>query len=201
MQKNYKSVSNESAFSPLGLSDEPLSAEASLFNIMETKDISFATNYFVTSEGKVFSKNYCKRHYCQEMALHPSISGYPKVNLRVNGKTKAFLVHRLVAKAFIPNPKKLDQVNHLDFHKYNNYVENLEWCTPLQNLQYTLNHGRGNRVIGEAHGKHKLVDKDIIQIRKIYSEKRLMRKEIAEIFKVSPATISSVVKRLTWKHI
>ena len=63
--------------------------------------------------------------------------GYECVNLR-NGKTrKSFLVHRLVAKAFIDNPNKLEEVNHKDENKLNNHVNNLEWCNHLENMRYS----------------------------------------------------------------
>ena len=57
--------------------------------------------------------------------------GYPLVSLsHINdGKNnKMFSVHRLVAKAFIPNPNNLPQVNHIDGNKQNNHYTNLEWC-------------------------------------------------------------------------
>lgn len=65
-------------------------------------------------------------------------NGYLRVSLN-NDKTKhkRFLVHRLVAVAFIPNPDNLPQVNHIDGNKANNSVSNLEWCSPLQNLMHS----------------------------------------------------------------
>lgn len=63
-------------------------------------------------------------------------SGYVGVDLFKNGKYKHMLVHRLVAIAFIPNPKNLPCINHKDENKKNNNVENLEWCTYSYNNSY-----------------------------------------------------------------
>lgn len=60
-------------------------------------------------------------------------NGYCQVNLSKNNQVKFYLVHRLVANAFIPNPNNLPQVNHKDENKTNNYIENLEWCTQSYN--------------------------------------------------------------------
>ena len=51
-------------------------------------------------------------------------------------KKKALLVHRLVAKAFLPNPDNCPVVNHIDEDKQNNNVSNLEWCTQSYNVNY-----------------------------------------------------------------
>ena len=56
---------------------------------------------------------------------------------------KGFLVHRLVAQAFIPNPDDCAVVNHKDGNKSNNSTENLEWCT----YQDNTNHAHENKMI------------------------------------------------------
>ena len=66
----------------------------------------------------------------------PNKQGYMLISLSKNSKCKNFSVHRLVAKAFIPNPNNFPQVNHKDENKANNEVSNLEWCTCAYNNSY-----------------------------------------------------------------
>jgi hypothetical protein len=66
----------------------------------------------------------------------PDKDGYPVVWLSEDGSKKNCKVHRLVAEAFIPNKKKLPQINHKDEDKTNNHISNLEWCTCAYNCNY-----------------------------------------------------------------
>lgn len=61
-------------------------------------------------------------------------SGYVRVCLCKDGYQKNFLLHRLVAKAFIPNVENYRCINHKDGNKRNNMVENLEWCSHSMNI-------------------------------------------------------------------
>lgn len=64
-------------------------------------------------------------------------NGYMTIMLTDNGKYELEYVHRAVASAFLPNPSKLEQVNHIDHDRQNNRAENLEWCTAMYNVQYS----------------------------------------------------------------
>lgn len=55
-----------------------------------------------------------------------------------------FFRHRLVAEHFIPNPQKLEQINHKDSNKANNTVDNLEWCSPRENTIHSILNGKAN---------------------------------------------------------
>ena len=70
--------------------------------------------------------------------------GYRKVNLYRFGKMKTVQIHRLVAKAFIPNPYNLREVNHKNGDKTDNRVENLEWCTSQYNTKHAYDNNLGN---------------------------------------------------------
>ena len=68
---------------------------------------------------------------------------YLKVNMRNDmGETKNVKVHRLVAKYFIPNPDNKPCVNHKDFNRCNNHVDNLEWVTHKENSDHMNEAGR-----------------------------------------------------------
>ena len=85
------------------------------------------TNYEVSNLGNV--KNSKTRR-----TLKPACNGgYLSVKLRNNNSTKSFSIHRLVALHFITNPENKPQVNHIDKNRSNNNVNNLEWCTSLEN--------------------------------------------------------------------
>lgn len=65
-------------------------------------------------------------------------NGYLCVNLYCNAETKHEYIHRLVAKAFIPNTNDYKYINHIDCDKHNNKVNNLEWCTQAHNIKESI---------------------------------------------------------------
>lgn len=102
------------------------------------RDIVGFNGYQVSNLGNIRSLNYNGTKNVQ--VLKPSLSGpnrgYKSISMQVADKVVRRNVHRLVAKAFIPNPKNLPEINHIDEDGTNNKVNNLEWCDRKYNLNY-----------------------------------------------------------------
>lgn len=122
-------------------------------------------NYLIDENGTIINKNTS----CIKIGTSNNIGkGYLYVDLYKNGKRKRFYIHRLVAETFIPNPENKPYINHIDGNPKNNNVGNLEWCTPLENVEHA------SKVLGvmdaynNANYKKHLV-KLVTDLSKIYS--------------------------------
>ena len=95
-------------------------------------------------ERTVIRKNGVKLKVSGKI-LKPRVNkGYLFVTLCKNGIGRNCYLHRLVSTAFIPNPNNLPQVNHLSEDKLNNSVENLEWCSAKENINYGTRNKRSS---------------------------------------------------------
>ena len=132
---------------------------------MREKSLDFLgyPNYTITDDGKVFSLNYNHTGKKKEVKQLITNWGYFRVCLYNKvSKMKRFMVHRLVALAFLPNPYNLPQVNHKDENKQNNNVENLEWCDAV----YNMNYGTRNKRSAEKNLNRKDQSKPVRQFTK-----------------------------------
>ena len=96
-------------------------------------------NYQISNYGRVKSFKGSKPRI---LSTCKDSKGYPKATFTEDGKAKTYLIHVLVARAFIPNPDNLPVVHHKDANPKNNHVDNLQWVTYKQNLQYAYDSGR-----------------------------------------------------------
>lgn len=123
------------------------------------RDISGYEEYYSISnlgrilrkERKIWSDKNNSFSILPEKIVTPECDkeGYLRIRLTKEGEGKKFLVHRLVAQAFIPNPNNLPLVNHIDECPKNNRFDNLEWCTEA----YNSNYGTRNTRIAEKISK------------------------------------------------
>ncbi len=100
--------------------------------------------YEVSNLGRVKSLPKPKslnRRKGELIMSHGIGAGYPFIILCKNGKVKNIRIHRLVAKAFIPNLDNKPQVNHINCVKHDNKVENLEWTTQQENITHAIANG------------------------------------------------------------
>lgn len=156
--------------------------------------IEIVKNYFVTEDGKVFNKNGLHR----KTYAHPN--GYEIFPYWLDGKFKTTPVHRLVAKAYIPNPENKPCVNHIDGDKMNNHVSNLEWVTYSENTIHALELGLKIPEQGEdVHNASMSNDTCRLVCEMMQNGQR--NKEISEALGISNIVLKHIRQGLSWKHI
>ncbi len=116
---------------------------------------------------------------------------------------KTLLVHRLVAKTFIPNIHSLSHINHINGIKWDNRIENLEWVTHNYNVRHAYETGLKNpkNYKGIGNKTSKLKDNEILSMRKEYSEGNTSYSKLSKKYSISPSNVYSIIKRQTWGHI
>ena len=134
------------------------------------------------------------------MSTYKDKKGYHHITLHIGKVTKTrktFLVHRLVAQKYIPNPLNLPQVNHKDGNKSNNSVDNLEWCTGQQNVDHSVL----NKLIPLAQRKvnSKCSEEDILEIRRLRNDEHLNYYELGKQFKIAYQTAHKICTNQTYK--
>ena len=122
--------------------------------------------------------------------------GYLSVDLKIDGERMIKPVHRLVAEAFIPNPENKKQVNHIDLDKTNNTVDNLEWCTQLENMKHAKDLGVFKKTQEHKDNHSKIMSKTVSQYDKNNNliNKFNSMKEASEITGISHGNICACAK-------
>lgn len=166
--------------------------------MMELRPIQEAPGYYVC-EQFVWSKRIGEWPY--KMIGYTSDRGYLYVRLTVNCKVVAWRVHRLIALVWLgPPPPDKPVVLHKDDNPANNHYLNLKYGTCAENSRQMVERNRQNSPIGLRHGRRKLSEFDVLDIRQRRSDGETYE-EIAETYNVARETVCAIIRRKLWKHI
>lgn len=151
--------------------------------------------YQVSNYGRV--KSYHTSHGGRILKPLFTKEGYLRIDVFKDMKGKHCLIHRLVAEAFIPNVDSKPQVNHIDGHKFNNYVRNLEWATQKENQQHAVTIGL--QASGAGSYQAKFSASDVLYIRN--NPGKLNLEQLAKIFNATATTIGRIQKGKNYKTV
>jgi hypothetical protein len=167
---------------------------------MNEKPVPGLPGYTINENGDIFSYKG-KKANGHKMATVTTNCGYVHVSLvYTQGQSKPFLVHRLVAQAFIPNKDNKPQINHIDGNKQNNHFSNLEWCTRAENQLHAFETGLQDRIQGEDHVSAKLSNQDAIDIINLILN-GASNEDIAHKYELHSRYVSLIRHQKRWKHL
>lgn len=169
-------------------------------NLEETKSIcypgfSFNQDYRIDKEGNIWSP-YRGWHLVSQQEIS---KGYLRVGLMTDKGRKFFMVHRLVMEVYSPRKDSLQlQVNHIDGNKHNNHLENLEWCTGLENISHAKKNGLAKKAKGENVGGSKLTEEQVLEICDLIQSGTDSLTAIGEKYGVTKYCISDIKRKRSW---
>lgn len=158
--------------------------------------------YEVSNLGNVRSyHNFGNGLRTKPKPVKPSIDryGYQFLTLCKDTKHKKYTVHKLVASAFLENPNELPQIDHVNGIKTDNRAENLEYVSARENTIRSV--FLGLKPHGEKHKLHKLSQKNVDDIRELYSSGKYSQRKLSEMFGVSGCTIGRILRNETWREL
>lgn len=126
--------------------------------------------------------------------------GYIRARLTSDMAKKAYWLHHLVLLAFVgPRPAGMEARHFPDRNPQNNHVKNLCWGTREENCADKVVHGTDGR--GSRNGNSRLLEKDVIRMRKMYARGGWTWRTIAKEFGVSLPLVDKILRRKLWRHV
>ena len=127
--------------------------------------------------------------------------GYSQVHLYgLLGKKRDAYVHRLVAEAFLENPRNCEQVNHIDGNKKNNHVSNLEWCTNQENQIHAIKLGLRVSLKGQDNPAAKLTEEQVLDL--IHDLlNHVPYSQICKKYNCSKSTVAAIKAKRNWRYL
>ncbi len=156
--------------------------------------------YQVSNYGRV--KSFCYDAVNGRIIKPGVIKGFYNVSLRVKGKKKSFLVHKLAAEMFIPKDTDVQNVViHIDWNKTSNHISNLQWVTRDESYK------RMHKVLHETRKKAGKVvtssklSPDDVRVLKGLLQKGVKQNVIAKLFAISEMQVSRIARNENWAEI
>jgi len=183
------------------VNEETATSDFAGFLFMEIwKDVKgYEGIYQISNLGRLKVKlKFRKCRSYNEKTLNPSKDkdGYLRTALTKNGKKQMKIMHRLVAETFLENNLNYPVVNHINGIKDDNRVENLEWCSVLQNNIHAIKSGLKKSKKGENHHMCKLSSKDVLDIKE--NKYNLFQRQLALKYNISQTQISRILNNKRW---
>ena len=155
-------------------------------NLVEVRPIpGYEGLYSATSDGRIY-RHPRKRSKPGFLKLRANTL-YSRVPLWKDGVTQCHHVHRLVASAFLLNLHNKPQVNHKNFNKHDNSVENLEWVTMRENWNHAKDHGKHRGIM--------LSEEDQLELYGLYKTGKFTRNRLAKLYSISVSTVDRHIRK------
>jgi len=152
-------------------------------------------NYGVNGLGGVFSMANGNRKKLKPVIMK---KGYSQVTLYSNKKPKKFLIHRLVAFAFLGDKSDNLEINHKNKVRSDNRLENIEWVTRSYNAYHKYKTYQYPQ--GSSHCRSKLDEETVMKI-KFYIKNGIRICDISRKLNIHQSTIGEIKQGRTWSHL
>lgn len=159
------------------------------YQVSHLGNVKSTTN--VNSIGKVM------QDHPKIIKQHKNTKGYLYVNMVINGISCMKPIHRLIAETFLPNPLKLNCVNHINCNKLDNRICNLEWCTLEYNTSHAHKNGKFPNPTGIKNGGAKITEEIALFI---FNSKK-SAKDLAKELNINRSRVYDVRSGQLWSHV
>lgn len=166
---------------------------------MKKKLVEGFPHYWIYEDGKLYSEH--TRKFLKPFKIGRKEYPYLAYKLCLDGYERTEQIHRLVAKAFIPNPLNLETVNHKDGDKFNNHVDNLEWMTQQENKVSAFELGISTAWWqGDVHSRSTFTNEEVHEICKKFQSGIKPKDMVASTTKLYQK-LFRIYNRDNWKTI
>lgn len=172
-------------------------------DIEEWRDVpGYEGLYKVSNKGGLVKLEHwsSKGRYYPESCPYQfkNYKGYIQTYLYKDGKRKTTTIHRLIAKAFIPNLEDKDQINHKNGVKDDNRIDNIEWCNQSENMRHAFDTGLKLGLACEDNGRATLTNEQVVEIKSLYNSGWKIR-DLAKKFDIPLGRLRPLFYGFSWE--